>query len=390
MPAAFAKAEYDARLARTREKMTEARLDTLVVGDPANINWLTGYDAWSFYVPQAVVVTHHLSPLWIGRPQDINAVYQTTHLTPADVASWPERLLHRDDAHPGDAMAAAMAERGLDQGRIGYEGDNYAFSPRTLDHLRAGLPNAEFVDADRLVNWCRTIKSEAEIAVMRQAGELAIAAMKVALEGLRPGVRQCDLVAEVLKAQVAAQPAFGGDLPAIWPLVLAGEAAACAHPLWTDDAFGQDQTVAFELAGARKRYNVGMARTAHIGTPPERLLSTARAVDEGMDAVLATIRAGVTAGEVHRVWQDVLDRYGLTKESRIGYAIGIGYPPDWGEHTVSLRADEPTVLAENMTLHVMLGMWLDDWGMELSESIRVTDGAPERLAPFDRAVHVID
>jgi|TARA_B100000315_G_scaffold242620_1_gene265014 Xaa-Pro dipeptidase len=92
---------------------------------------------------------------------------------------------------------------------------------------------------------------------------------------------------------------------------------------------------------------------------------------------------------VHRAWQDVLDRYGLTKESRIGYSIGVGYPPDWGEHTVSLRANEQTILEQNMTLHVMLGMWMDGWGIEFSETVAVTASGVESLTQFVREVVVI-
>jgi ectoine hydrolase len=77
----------------------------------------------------------------------------------------------------------------------------------------------------------------------------------------------------------------------------------------------------------------------------------------------------------------------LQKDSRIGYAIGLGYPPDWGEHTVSLRAGERTVLLANMTLHLMLGMWLENWGMEMSETVRITDSGAECLTSFPRGVH---
>ena len=85
-------------------------------------------------------------------------------------------------------------------------------------------------------------------------------------------------------------------------------------------------------------------------------------------------------------WQAVLNRYGLKKESRIGYSIGVGYAPDWGEHTVSLRANETTELKQNMTLHVMLGMWMEDWGIEFSETVLVTPTGSEALTEFERRV----
>ena len=61
----------------------------------------------------------------------------------------------------------------------------------------------------------------------------------------------------------------------------------------------------------------------------------------------------------------------IRKRSRAGYSIGIGYPPDWGEHTFSIRKNEKTLLEPNVTFHLMCGMWMDTWGLELSESVRV-------------------
>lgn len=159
--------------------------------------------------------------------------------------------------------------------------------------------------------------------------------------------------------------------------------------MWTDATFDKDQTVALELGGTRKRYNAGLARTVQLGKGPKKLFDTASAVEEGLEAVLESIKPGVTAGEAHSAWQKVLDQHGLVKASRIGYGIGVGYSPDWGEHTISLRAGEATILEPSMMLHVMLGMWMDGWGMELSETTVVTDSGVECLTNFDRAVRVI-
>jgi Xaa-Pro dipeptidase len=219
---------------------------------------------------------------------------------------------------------------------------------------------------------------------MREAARIASHVMTVACDYIAPGVRQCDLVSKALAAQVSGVDGIGGDLTALCPLILAGEAAATAHPMWTDEPFTANQTVALELGGTRKRYNAGLARTVQLGKGPQKVYDTAGAVKEGLEAVLDCIRPGISAGAVHRAWQEVLDRYGLVKESRIGYSIGVGYAPDWGEHTVSLRANEDTVLEPNMTLHVMLGMWMDGWGIELSETVAVTETSVECLTRFDR------
>ena len=93
---------------------------------------------------------------------------------------------------------------------------------------------------------------------------------------------------------------------------------------------------------------------------------------------------------MHAAWQGVLDRYGLEKPSRIGYSIGASYAPDWGEHTVSIRPNETTVIPENAVIHVILGMWMSDWGMELSETLHVCEDGCTRMCDFPQHVHIIE
>jgi ectoine hydrolase len=125
-----------------------------------------------------------------------------------------------------------------------------------------------------------------------------------------------------------------------------------------------------------------------LGKPSKAVTDTATAVLEGMEAVLETVRPGVTAETVHAAWNKVIGRYGLKKESRIGYAIGIGYPPDWGEHTISLRPGDGTVLEPSHTVHCILGMWMEDWGLEVSETILVTEKGAECLTNFPRELFI--
>jgi Xaa-Pro dipeptidase len=107
-----------------------------------------------------------------------------------------------------------------------------------------------------------------------------------------------------------------------------------------------------------------------------------------MEAVLGTIRPGIAAEEVEAAWRKIIQRYGLKKESRIGYSIGVAYPPDWGEHTISLRPGDRTILESGNVLHSILGMWMDGWGIEVSETILVTAAGCETLTKFPREIHV--
>ena len=111
---------------------------------------------------------------------------------------------------------------------------------------------------------------------------------------------------------------------------------------------------------------------------------------EGGDRALEAARPGTTCAEVEAVWQGVLSRHGYRTESRVGYSIGVGFPPDWGERTASLRPGDTTVLEAGLCFHFQSGMWLDDFGAAISESFVVTEGGGERLCAVDRELFVVD
>ncbi len=386
----FATEEYRARLERTRRRMGEAGIDVLVLCDPANMNYLTGYDGWSFYVPQAVVVPPGPEdPYWIGRGMDVNGARHTTFLPPDHLVGYPDRYVQSPVRHPMRFLGAFLSERGWGGMTIGVESDAYYYTARSDAELRGSLPEARFRSADLLVNWIRLVKSDAEIALMAEAGKIAERVMATAIDRLEPGVRECDVVAEVYRAQVSGTPEFGGDYPAIVPMMPTGEKTSAPHLTWTDAPYETEQMVNLELAACRHRYHCPIARTAYLGkSPPDKLRRLADHTVEGLDRTLEAIRPGLRCEDVERVWREHIARAGLEKESRIGYAMGLNYPPDWGEHTASLRPGDRTVLAPNMTFHMILGMWMDDFGFECSESFRVTPEGCSTFADVPRKLFV--
>ena len=98
-----------------------------------------------------------------------------------------------------------------------------------------------------------------------------------------------------------------------------------------------------------------------------------------------SIRIGVNAGSLER---KILDKYKIEKTSRTGYSIGIGYPPDWGEHTLNISKGDKTLLEPNVTFHMIAVMQFGNWGVEASEAIRVTDKGSELFCNFSRELHV--
>ncbi|MGE0239947.1 MAG: M24 family metallopeptidase [Parvibaculaceae bacterium] len=385
----FARAEYAQRLKKIRADMEKRGLELLIVNDVANQHYITAYDGWSFYTPQVVLVPiEDEEPVWIGRAMDAAGGLLTAWMKPENVVGFPEDHVQRADRHPMDWIAQWIVSKGWGNRRMGIELEAYYFSPKAHARLVAGLPNARFHDADLLVNWIRAVKSPAEVAYLRKASVLAEAAVSKAYEVIAPGVRECDAIAQIQGAQVAGAADFAGDITALPPTILGGENASAPHIMWSDRRFGAEETIALELAGVCRRYAAGLARTLQLGQVPQRVADTGKAVLEGMEAVLAATRPGILAEDVEAAWRTVIARHGLKKDSRIGYSIGVAYPPDWGEHTISLRPGDKTELQPGNVVHCILGMWMEGWGIEVSETILVTDKGNETLTKFPREIHV--
>ncbi|WP_299838283.1 ectoine hydrolase DoeA [uncultured Paracoccus sp.] len=386
----FPTAEYEARLTRTRAAMEKAGLDLLIVSDPSNMAWLTGYDGWSFYVHQAVIVGPDGPPLWFGRGQDGNGALRTVWMAEANIIGYPDHYVQSTERHPMDYLAAQLTDRGWNRGRIGVEMDNYWYSARAHERLQNGLPDARFTDATALVNWQRAVKSPAELAYMRKAARIVERMHRRIAETVEVGMRKCDLVAEIYDAGLRFDPAtgVGGDYPAIVPLLPSGPDAAAPHLTWDDLPMRANEGTFFEIAGCYQRYHCPLSRTIFLGKPPAEMVEAEKAVLEGMEAGLAAARAGNSCEDIAIAFFNVLDRYGIVKDNRTGYPIGLSYPPDWGERTMSLRRGDRTVLQPGMTFHFMTGLWMEDWGYETTESILITEGAPETFCNLPRKMLV--
>lgn len=382
--------EFEGRIHRVREELVRRELDGILVSDPANMYYLTGYNAWSFYTPQALYLPLNGEPVLIMREMDGLGAHRTASLGAEQVIAYPERFVHRPDEHPFTHVAGELTSRGLIGGaqRIAYEGDAHFFSVRAFQAFTEACPAAEFIESRELVNWVRVVKSEAEIALMRQAGRIASGAMRAGIDALAAGVPQYELAAAIMSAQARGVDEQGGDYPAIVPMFPSGEGADTPHLTWTSAPVVADEAVSIELAGVQHRYHAPLARTVSIGSPTAELDRLAGVTVEALNATLEAIRPGVTPREVMATWDRVLRSHGLEKRSRLGYSIGIGYPPDWGERTVSLRADDDTVLQENMTFHAIAGMWMTGYGFEVSESFRVSPTGVEIFTDAPRELIV--
>ena len=385
----FTKEEYKKRLQKVQKSMQEKGIELLISQDTSNMNYLTGYDAWSFYYAQCVIVHVNADePICFVRAQDAGGAYIKTYLKNENIIVYEEKYIHTWPLHPYDRLVELIKEKKWDKLNIGLEMDSHYFTAYCYEKIKQGLPNAELKDSERLVNWARVIKSDAEINLMKSAALISEKGMKTAFDSINPGVRQCDAVANIQKTLFSGTPEYGGDYASITTLLPTGKGTSASHLTHTQDKFVTGEATIIELAGVHKRYHVPMARTVLLGKAEQKKIDAMKATIEALEAGIAATKPGNTADDVAQKFWKVLDKYNIKKESRTGYSIGIGYPPDWGEHTLNISKGDKTILHPNVTFHMIAVMQFGDWGVEASESVRVTESGSELFCNISKDIYV--
>lgn len=376
--------EYQQRLRRVKEEMDHVGMEMLLLMDPANMNYLTGYDGWSFYVHQGVIISLDMeNPFWFGREQDSNGAKLTSWLPDNSIYGYPDEYVQSRYTHTMRWLADLLRKMALDKKSFGVEMDGYWFNAMMYTTLLKELPQVKLMDGTNLVNWIRAIKSPAEIKYMRQAARICKQVMQIAIDEIDVGVWEKDVAAKVCAAQIAGMDEFGGSSPAIFPIMPSAERTSTAHLTFDPDRqYQKNDVVLLELCGARHRYHAPLSRTVYLGDPPEDLRKKADDVIKGLQETLTIIHPGVMAEEVEAQWREAIAHTGVVKPSRVGYSYGLNYVPDWGEHTISLRPGDKTILEPGMTLHFMPGIWLETYGFECSEPILVTEHGCEKFIEF--------
>ena len=384
----FSRNEYAARVQRTRLAMANNNLDLIVVSDPSNMSWLTGYDGWSFYTHQAVILGLHGEAIWWGRSMDASGAKRTVTMQHDNIIGYDDSYVQNPNKHPLSLLATLLKTRGWGSLHIGVELDNYYYSAAAHAALIDGLPDASLIDATGLVNWQRAKKSEMEITYMRRAARIVERMFSTIQERAQVGLPKNELVADIYHTAITGADGHWGDYPAIVPMTPSGMDATAPHLTWNDKPLAQGECTFFEIAGVYKRYHCPQSRTLFLGKVPQKYTDAEDAVLEAIEAGLEIAKPGNRCEDIANAFSVTLEKHGFSKDSRCGYAIGLSYPPDWGERTMSFRTGDKSVLQAGMTFHFMPALWLDDGGLEITETILITDDGAECLCTTPRKMFI--
>ncbi len=374
------------RLARARAEMKEAGLDALLVWKDENVRYLTGLRA----------------QLISGKTTLLNGCLLVGDAPPVLLASGGEVQRARvvmpwiEEIHAVPIMEARGLVRGTVEhtiapllerhgvARLGLDESAYC-QVEALRELAAGVTLA---DGDAVMQRARLIKFPEEIALIEEACAIAEGVLEMAVQAIRPGVRETDVVAAAMHELYR----LGGELSHVaTPFVASGEHMAPPNRIPSDKMIRNGDVVFIDIGAMWSGYFGDIGRTVICGKPSRRQQEVYTAVYEGLSAATEAMRAGNTNDDVARAVRQVAGTRGFGDNFIslfIGHGVGIGAnePPYIGE---DLPGAETVVLQEGMTFAVEPLIWVPGVrggaGVRLEDTILVTADGGRALdrAPFD-------
>lgn len=373
----FSPAEFARRMHRTLSAMAKEKLDAILLFQQESMYWLTGYDTFGFCFFQCLVLRADGRHALLTRSADLRQAQLTSTIT--DIRIWRDGA----GANPVSQLKDIVTEFGLEGKRIGVEYESYglvASNGRKLDGTIGAI--ARLQDASALVTQLRSAKSAEEIAYVRRAAHLSDLADAAAINLLKAGADEGDILA----AQHDAIFRGGGDYPANEFIIGSGrDALLCRYKAGRRKLDANDQ-LTLEFAGVYRHYHAAAMRTHITGKPKALHVQYHAAAREALLACQDAMRPGATAGDVFAAHARVFDSHGLSNHrlNACGYSLGAKFTPSWMDWPMFYQ-DNPWILEPGMVLfaHMILMDSESETAMCLGRTFLVTEGAAEALNVAD-------
>jgi Xaa-Pro dipeptidase len=320
----FPPEEYAERHARTREAMGEAGLDLLLVVNPRNLHYLIGFAAKSYQEFQCLLFPRDPGPLTM-----LCRLAEVTELRDLTLADVVQGYSGRVPEDPMEVLARLVRKEGFSSARIGLEIPDGFLSVRDHQRILSALSGATVVDATGLILGFRAAKSPRELALIRQAAEIADSALLATVAKLRAGMAELEVVGELYRALLAA----GSDLPGSTANFGSGERTCYPHAAPTDRRIQPGDPMMLEFGASYHHYAATLGRDLSLGPPAARHRELHDVQVAACDALIAAIRPGISSAVPHAAAREVIADAGWDpgRVHTSGYGLATTCPPNFGE-----------------------------------------------------------
>jgi Xaa-Pro aminopeptidase len=377
---------------RTRElqrRMADAEVDAALLTDPDSIYYLAGY--WGYLG----IEFGRPTLLFVPRAGACAVITPLMESEMARAMTWIEDVRPWADGVAGEwtgPLQALMGERAgftlaIERARM----------PAPIaGHLGAANPGAAFVDADELLGEMRMIKDADEIAIMRQAGQVAVVMAEAAKATIAEGVPEYEVALAVIAGGTRKAAEFLDEgahdrfvSPTIHNLQIlqSGHDTCMVHRRSSVRRLQRGDPVYLCFCGIAnfKNYKLGFDREFFLGSVTDEQARLYETAVRAQSAALAAIRPGVPACDVHAAAETVYREAGIAPGYRTGRAIGCSFL-----ERPELKAGDTTRLRPGMTFAVDGGITVaGEFGARVGDSIVVTETGYEILTPYPNDIRVL-
>lgn len=360
--------EFGKRLARAQEFLGETDLDILLVNsneaDFANVRYFSNY--WPIFETAGVIIPRQGPPTLLIGPESETFAQDSSRIP--RIRKMVEYRESADPAYPGVTVSnfrEVFSETGVtDPKRIGIAGYLVTTLP-VLDGLRQHFPAAAIVRADHLMTRLRSVKSEAELACLREACRIAELAIDAILKRIQPGMTELQVVGIAQEAIYA----HGAEYEGMPQYVLSGTHSNHAISRPGHRRLEKGDLVQLNIAARVDGYSSGVGRPVCLGKLTGKRRELVEFGKLAHRQTMQWMRAGVEAAEIAQRYHRLFVEAGYEKNFLYGPCHGWGMievEPPWMEVTSHYR------LEENMTFQVDTFVQDVDFGLRWENGVRVT------------------
>lgn len=365
----FEPAEYAERVKRTQAYLAERDLEYLLVLEPENVTYLTGFWTAGFSTSfQFVVLPASGEPTVVTR---VVERYWMDATSPYAHAA----IFWKDGEAAEDVMIRVLTELEV-RGRVGIEDRSWRATAALVDRLATQLRTVSLIETGDDVSKLRLRKSAAEIAVIRRAGEVAETMMDVAVAEAIPGNSERHWAAQIVKAGVIAgqDDAFPGCLSS-------GARAREIHATYTDRVFENEDVIFAEISPEVSNYHARFMRSIVVGQPVAGFVDMAQRLTDVQDEALAAVRAGASCTMPDGIYRRGIESAGYVEHypNKTFYGVGLLLWPNSLEPIEVTRSSD-FLFEAGQTFHTYLSVG----GFNLSETILITESGYDRLTNYTR------
>lgn len=367
--------ERHQRQERARQLMSENALDAILLMEGTSLRYFTGIRWWGGERTFALVLPAKGEGFYVCPAFEEGRAREQIKNAPdgenPDVRVWQE------DENPYQRIAQGLKERGLASGKLGIEETvRFVFA----DNIARAASQATLASATPVTAGCRMIKSAHEIALMRLAAEVTLAAYHATYLAVKDGMTQPELEDLVKKAHE--RLGFTGSADA-----QVGEFSAFPHGSVTPQVVHEGTIILMDGGCSVEGYQSDITRTYVLGKASDKMNKVFDIVLRAQSAALAAARPGVECGAIDAAARKIVTDGGYGPDYKyFTHRLGHGMGMDGHEWPYLVRGN-PTRLQANMTTSNEPGIYIrGEFGVRIEDDMHVTENGAELFTPQPRSL----